>query len=265
MKQNFCLLFFIILKQFCIGQSLWYKDYWQLSQDVHPLLVHLKGNVKTIKDSKGRIFRFENKKLIADNKYCYHYDKDGYLFKATSYTTKYDYLSKEYYFDTLQQLEKIFFIKDSITKKLLKIRSDNKDVELVYNNDTIEYYFSNHKIAFYSETINNQGQVIASKSPFNASEFIVYDENGHIKYSKTYVIGGACTYISYIDKYLNEMYYGCENYEPIVIYNDLDKYGNWQFSTSEIEDMGLSMQQKPKKSIVNRFFTITRKYEYYDN
>lgn len=260
MKQNFCLLFFIIIKQFCIGQGLWYKDYWQLSQEVHPLLVHLKGNVKTIKDSKGRIFRFENKKLIADNKYCYHYDKDGYLIKATLCLSKYDSLSAKYYFDLRPNFKEVLFIKDSITKTLIKIRSDNEDIELVYNNDSIEYYFSNHKpIPYYGETINKQGQVIASNF-----DFITYDENGHIKDIKRYFAGGICTYTSYTDKYLNEMYYGCGNYEPIVIYNDLDKYGNWQFSTSETEDMGLALQQKTKKSLVNRFFTITRKYEYYE-
>lgn len=242
-----CLFFIYQLVQ---AQRYNYNDFMELSQTVHPLLIHLKGNVKTIDDSHKGMFHFKNQKLVSHNNETYEYDKSGYLSKITR---------------TYNSIE---FVTDSVTHKLVEIREGDFIMEILYDANSIGH-FVRHKndknvqpserrtSPFMEYVVNEKGQVVQMPNGGGNKE-VTYDEEGNVKYIKEFSSGGICTYVTYSDKYFTKVYHGCEDIEPIMVYSDFDEYGNWQIGTGTPPLIDLSYYRFKQK-----FFNIFRKYLYY--
>lgn len=256
MKGIILFLCFFVLKT-NYAQRYSYKEFMELSQKVHPLLVHLKGNIKTIEDSQKGTYHFENKKLIKHNGEIYlseeeyEYDKFGYLSKII--------VAENY---------EVEFITDSITHKLIEIREGEYVFEIIYNSQSVECNIRRKNEekrkeikrtvpSLFEYPIDKNGRVLQM---FGGGKMdITYDKDGNVASIKVTTVGGICNYTTYFDKYFTKVYHGCEDIEPTMDYTDLDKYGNWQFGKAIQPLIGLKSRGKQE------FFEVTRKYEYYEN
>jgi hypothetical protein len=207
------------------------------------MLVHLKGNIKTISiEASGKAdlltnssklgyftYRFKNNKLISDNSNQYFYDKNGYLTEINN------------------GLFSTFFIADSTTHQLLKIKYGTNffDVNETTNEVTIGKVMSC--------SLNKEKKVVAYSLGLEIYNY-AYDENGDLSSYYSYYIGGECNYTTFFDKYYNLVYYSCNAEKAFLpyLYSNLDEKGNWQ--------LGQSMSQS---EIMKTPFVTKRTYEYY--
>ena len=208
------------------GQWQNYKTFIDCSKPIHPKLVHLKGNVKTIVETtndfhftnnQNHFYTFENKKIVSDSfaHRCeyYFYDKYGYLKEIkNSYQT-------------------ITYVSDSVTHQVINVHfGAGKEMY----NFTFEY--SKEKVIEKLATtvhleyeLNTKGLISRYADGYRGWVEYEYDEKNNLLQRKVYNISGECNYVSTFDNFDNLIYYGCENdkEKPPYIYNDIDYKGNW--------------------------------------
>jgi hypothetical protein len=227
------------------GETLFYMNYVDLSLKKHPLLVHLKGNIKTLSidaskekqllddfnERKPFVYHFENNKLISDSKSQYFYDKAGYLkeIKSGGFSTLY--------------------ISDSITHQLLSVKCAKHTFKII---ETLNDVSIGNKNFMYC-TINKYKRVTEFSSGIGGNVY-TFEENGDLSSYYSYLIGGRCTYVSHFDKYYNLVYYSCNEEKSLLpySYSNFDEKGNWQ--------LGQSMSQSKEMEAP---FITKRTYEYY--
>ncbi len=251
-KITLIILFFAFQLSNIYGQWQYYKTFMDCSKPIHPKLVHLKGNVKTINETlKGyhnesnpyRFYAFKNKKIISDSfsfrHEYYFYDKYGYL--------------KE----TKNRFQTTTFISDSITHQLISVHFGSG--KNVYN---FTYEYQKEKVIeklggniLLEYSINEKGLIVNHSAGRGSMGWVQYeyDEKNNLSQKKEYYVGGICNYVSIFDKYDNLILYDCDKQQepPKYIYSNIDKQGNWTIGAS-----ALPISRFDSKPVyTNRIFT----------